>query len=71
MGNQDGTKGIALHNPGAGRRRKSTSGLQKESVPQVPTTSTMPPVSPDFVERILRDSSPGVERSRVSAGMIT
>ena len=37
---EEGMKGIALHNPGAGRRRRSSSNLRKEMLAQVRLSAT-------------------------------
>jgi lysophospholipid hydrolase len=40
MGPDEGLKGIALHNPGAGRRRRSSSTLRKEAAMQARINAT-------------------------------
>jgi CRP-like cAMP-binding protein len=53
IGPEEGSKGIALHNPGAGRRRRSTNSLRKEATvhalssktPQSVSTATFDPPS--------------------------
>ncbi|KAL2868971.1 lysophospholipase [Aspergillus lucknowensis] len=45
LGSEEITKGIALHNPYAGRRRRSSSFLRKEAVLQAKMAMTKRPVS--------------------------
>jgi lysophospholipid hydrolase len=70
IGPEEGRKGIALHNPNAGRRRRASSGLRKEAAVQArlainrANASTRSPA-----DAHLRVSSPDQnERAGVSAG---
>ncbi|KAJ0421118.1 lysophospholipase nte1 [Aspergillus carlsbadensis] len=61
LGSEEITKGIALHNPYAGRRRRSSSFLRKEAVLQAKMAMTQRPIS-----LASRERSPG---ERDSAGV--
>ncbi|KAL2848252.1 hypothetical protein BJX68DRAFT_238753 [Aspergillus pseudodeflectus] len=61
LGSEEITRGIALHNPYAGRRRRSSSFLRKEAALHAKMAMTQPPISPGG-----REKSPG---ERDSAGV--
>jgi len=69
IGSEDDMKGIALHNPGLGRRRRSSSSLRREAAVHVRLAAARAgsPASPPVNPR-LPMSSPGIERNGVSAG---
>ncbi|KAL1965489.1 hypothetical protein VTN77DRAFT_5745 [Rasamsonia byssochlamydoides] len=45
LGPEDGTEGIALHNPSAGRRRRSSSSLRKDAALQAKIAASRRPLS--------------------------
>ncbi|KAJ5773717.1 hypothetical protein N7457_008613 [Penicillium paradoxum] len=65
LGPEEVGKGIALHNPSAGRRRRSSSSLRKEAVLQAKVASERPaPPAPQmsppaFIDRDTAGVSPG------------
>ncbi|KAK8238304.1 lysophospholipase NTE1 [Phyllosticta capitalensis] len=71
IGDGEWTNGIALHNPGAVRRRRSSSGLRKDvlasSRPQ-PRPSTGLASTPEIVRRSATMSPQESDRQGVSAG---
>lgn len=73
IGPEEGMKGIALHNPGAGRRRRSSAGLRKGAATRATLAAVRASSSFDGSnETITRLTSPEPteqsERSGVSAG---
>lgn len=44
IGPEEGSKGIALHNPGAGRRRRSSNSLRKEATLHAVSARGRPPI---------------------------
>ncbi|KAF2843114.1 lysophospholipase NTE1 [Patellaria atrata CBS 101060] len=70
IGPEEGRKGIALHNPSAGKRRRASSILRKDAVAQARLAATRGSHqgSPSGVEPITRINSPEGDRSGVSAG---
>jgi lysophospholipid hydrolase len=64
MGPDEGLKGIALHNPGAGRRRRSSSALRKEAAMQARIIAQRSSSS----QTPINLNSPEAERVGVSAG---
>jgi lysophospholipid hydrolase len=64
MGPDEGLKGIALHNPGAGRRRRSSSTLRKEAAMQARINATRS----NSAQTPININSPEAERVGVSAG---
>ncbi|OCK83861.1 lysophospholipase NTE1 [Lepidopterella palustris CBS 459.81] len=73
IGPEEGMKGIALHNPGAGRRRRSSSGLRKGAAAQARLAAARPSSSFDgsgeTVTRLTSCSpTERSDRSSVSAG---
>ena len=61
---EEGMKGIALHNPKAGRRRRSSSGLRRELITQARHPSTRS----SYLMSKYEDIAPSEHRSGVSAG---
>ncbi|KAF2429202.1 lysophospholipase NTE1 [Tothia fuscella] len=64
MGPDEGLKGIALHNPGAGRRRRSSSTLRREAALQARILASRS----KNVQSPVNVGSPEAERVGVSAG---
>ncbi|KAI2786934.1 Lysophospholipase nte1 [Penicillium oxalicum] len=66
LGHEEVCKGIALHNPSIGRRRRSSSSLRKEAVLQARMAGNSRPMAltphkrlPSFVDRDVTGVSPG------------
>ncbi|KAB8437364.1 hypothetical protein FH972_025044 [Carpinus fangiana] len=62
---EDGSKGIALHNPRARDRRRSSTGIRRDVAIRGLTPSGRNPENPDLSQRV---RSPGPEGNAVNAG---
>lgn len=63
IGPEEGSKGIALHNAGAGRRRRSSNSLRKEATLHSLSARPSPAMSPKVFEAPLANREVGVTPS--------
>ncbi|KAF2133345.1 lysophospholipase NTE1 [Dothidotthia symphoricarpi CBS 119687] len=70
LGPDEGMKGIALHNPGAGRRRRSSVSLRRETAAQARAAANRgtPMESSSEIQFKLTSPEPGPRNDRISAG---
>jgi lysophospholipid hydrolase len=63
IGVEEGSKGIALHNSGAGRRRRSSNSLRKEATIHALAHKVSPAASPATFEPLVQQRDSGVAPS--------
>ncbi|KAH4967713.1 lysophospholipase [Parastagonospora nodorum] len=70
LGSDEGMKGIALHNPGAGRRRRTSVSIRSSTAAQARLAAARGTSIGSNVEAISRLTSPeqGMRNDRISAG---
>lgn len=68
IGPEEGMKGIALHNPNAGRRRQSSTGLRRDAAHGSLAASRIPSAVPEADAARRMGSPDSNDRSGVSAG---
>ncbi|KAH8732520.1 patatin-like serine hydrolase [Phaeosphaeriaceae sp. PMI808] len=70
LGSDEGMKGIALHNPGAGRRRRSSAVLRRSTAAQARLAAARAPSIGTSSETLIGTTSPepGMRNDRISAG---
>jgi lysophospholipid hydrolase len=70
IGADEGMKGIALHNPGAGRRRRSSVTLRRSTAAQARLAAASSVVKDGGVETMNKATAldPGMRNDRISAG---
>ncbi|KAH7088436.1 lysophospholipase NTE1 [Paraphoma chrysanthemicola] len=70
LGSDEGMKGIALHNPGAGRRRRSSATLRRSTAAQARLAAARGTSMDTTSEVLVKMTSPepGMRNDRVSAG---
>jgi lysophospholipid hydrolase len=70
LGSDEGMKGIALHNPGAGHRRRSSATLRRTTAAQARLAAARGSSMDVTTETLARMSSPdpGLRNDRISAG---